>query len=371
MAVTAPSVPTQKEKAASQASSSGKAAVPLKRFTAAAREHVEKIFDVSAQISASAKQFPTEDISAFGFLRSVLIRVDATGGTGTVAVMQPDAPFSVIGSFEIDDTNGQPFYGPVSGYDGYLIAKWLSPRPSDPKLAANGYVAPSTDGNFSFQFRLPVEITPRDGLGALSNLNSSATYKVKLTMADTSLVYSTNPTTLPTVRFQAYAEEWTEPLATDLSGNPVEQAPPALGVTQEFSTQDIAVNAGSFNPRLTRMGNTIRSWLFVTRDPATGVRSDLMCDPVQYTLDSKELSTQPLYVTAQYMAERYPDGYTRDAGVYLLDFAHDFDGRVGDELRDQWLATTTGTRFELRGSNWSACTLHVITNDVLGYSGQA
>lgn len=369
MTVTAPAVPTQKEKAADQAK--GKAPVPLKRFTAAAREHVEQVFDVEAQISAAAKQFPTADVSAFGYLRAILLRVDATGGTGAVAVMQPDAPFSVVGSIEIDDTNGQPFYGPVSGYDAYLIAKWLSPRPSDPKLASNGFSAPTTAGNFSFQLRLPIEITPRDGLGSLSNLNASATYKVKLTMADSSLVYSTVPTTLPTVRFQAFAEEWTEPLSTDLAGNPVEQAPPALGVTQEFSTQDIAVNAGAFNPRLTRMGNTIRAWLFVTRDPATGARSDLMTDPVTFMLDNKELSTQAKFVTAQYMAERYPDDYTRDSGVYLLDFAHDFDGRVGDELRDQWLATTTGTRFELRGSAWSACTLHVITNDVLGYSGQA
>lgn len=369
MAVANPSVATQKEKAADQAK--GKAPVPLKRFTAAAREHVEQVFDVQNTIASSGQNFASQPIPAFGYLRALVLRVDATGGTGTVAVMQPDAPWSVVGSFEVDDTNGQPFYGPVSGYDMYLIAKWLQPRPSDPTLAGNGYSAPTTAGNFGFQLRVPVEITPRDGLGSLSNMNSSAAYMIKLSLADTSLVYSTNPTTLPTVRFRCYAEEWTEPLSTDLQGNPVEQAPPALGVTQEFSTQDIPVNAGSANPRLTRVGNTFRSLLFVTRNPTTGARSDLLADPVTYMLDSKELATVPAFLTTQYMAERYPEGYARDTGCYLLDFAHDFDGRVGDELRDQWLATTTGTRFELRGTNWSACTLHVITNDVLGYSGQA
>jgi hypothetical protein len=356
-------------KASDKATQPAKAAVPLVHFTKVAREHTEDVFDSAKLITAAQQNLGTFEIPAFGFLRSLVLKVDATGGTGTVAVMQPDAPFNAIASLEIDDTNGQPFYGPVSGYDAYLIHKWLSPIPNDPK-ASPSYVAPSTAGNFSFLLRLPIEITPRDALGAMSNLNSAATYKVKVAIADSASIYSTVPTTLPTLRVRCWAEEWTEPLSTDQMGNPAEQAPPALGVTQEFSTQDIAVNAGSFNPRLTRMGNTIRAWLFKTVDN-TGARTDAIWpDPVNVQFDTRSLMNLHRDLLVQYMAERYPKTYTRDTGVYLLDFAHDFDGEVGDELRDQWLQTTTGSRVELLGANWGAGTLHVITNDVLSFAGQ-
>lgn len=365
MAVIAPPAAKQQDKARDP----HKAAVPLVHFTKVAKEHTEDVFDVSKVFTTAQQNLGTFEVPAFGFLRALILKVDATGGTGTVAVYQGDAPFNAIASLEVDDTNGQPFYGPVSGYDAYLIHKWLSPVPSDPK-ASPVYVAPTTAGNFSYLLRLPIEISPRDGLGSLSNLNSAATYKVKVIMADQGTVYSTVPTTLPTLRVRCWAEEWTEPLSTDQLGNPAEQAPPALGVTQEFSTQDIAVNAGSFNPRLTRMGNTIRNWLLVTRDN-TGTRQDnILADPINLMFDTRSLKNLHQDHLKQAMFERSPINYSRDTGVYLIDFCHDFDGAIGMELRDLWLQTTPGSRVELWGSNWGAGTLHVITNDVLSFAGQ-
>jgi hypothetical protein len=57
-----------------------------------------------------------------------------------------------------------------------------------------------------------------------------------------------------------------------------------------------------------------------------------------------------------------------DKGVYVEDYCHDFDGKLGAELRDQYLGTTQSTRYELTGSFDGAGTLTVITNDVAAAS---
>ena len=54
----------------------------------------------------------------------------------------------------------------------------------------------------------------------------------------------------------------------------------------------------------------------------------------------------------------------RGEGVWLEDFAHEFDGKIGNELRDGWLGTVQSTRLELSGTFGSAGTLTILTNDV-------
>lgn len=367
MGVVTAAPPKQSEKEAQNTSQP----LPTIDFVAAADEHTEDVFDVTKTLTGSTQDLGTLDVPAFGYLRNIVLKVDATGGAGGNAVAQPDAPWSCLDSIEIDDTNGQPFYGPVSGYDAYLIHKWLSARPTAPQTYA-AYSAPSVNGNFAFLLRLPIEINPRTALGSLANMNSQATYKVKVRLAASTSVFSTVPTTLPSVRVRAWAEEWTEPLSTDPTGQAQATEPPSLGTTQEFTTTDITVNAGKGTPRLTRMGNTIRGWIFVTRDPNSAQRiSTAWPTDIDLMWDGRLLKHINLDLLNAYMIERYPEGYTLDTGVYVVDFAHDFDGRVGAELADGYLPTSTGSRIEVQGTYGAACTLHVITDDVLGFSGSA
>jgi hypothetical protein len=53
-----------------------------------------------------------------------------------------------------------------------------------------------------------------------------------------------------------------------------------------------------------------------------------------------------------------------DNGVYVYDFAHEFDGTIGHENRDLWLPTLGSTRLEIQGSFTTAGVLTVLTNDV-------
>ena len=50
--------------------------------------------------------------------------------------------------------------------------------------------------------------------------------------------------------------------------------------------------------------------------------------------------------------------------MFPYEFCHEFDGHVGNELRDGWLPTVQSTRLEIVGSFANAGALDIITNDV-------
>lgn len=341
------------------------APVPLNPFVRGAYEHVEPVaLDVSTSADqASSVLLGQVDVPAFGFLRSLLVLVEATGGSGTAAVYQEDAPWSAIGEIALSDVNGAPIVGPITGYELYLISKYGGYVGASDPTRNPVYVAPATSGNFAFALRIPVELSSRDALGALPNQNASATYKLRVTQAARTAIYSTNPTSFPTVRVRAWLEAWSQPAPTDLMGRPNAQTPPALGTTQFWSKQVFNIASGQNTVRLQRVGNMIRQQVLVFRTTAPARSGSNMPDPIQLYLDSKLLLNQGRFVQQQYMAERYISA-TLDTGVTVFDHAHDFDGLVGGEMRDQWLATTQASRLEFQGSFGAAGTLTVLTNDV-------
>lgn len=372
--VTAPQAPAQTPPNQS-------AAALVVPFTRAAKEHLEQFVDVTQQLDASSHALQPIDVPAYGFMRGIFLQVSASGGasTGTVAVTE-DSPFDVLQEVSVVDVNGAPIVGPLSGYDLYLINKWSGVEnrggPSaDPK---NGeYSAPATganaSGNFSFVLRVPIEISLRDALGSLANQNASSTFKLKLTIAPASSVYSTAPTTLPAIRVQATLDAWTQPNGTDLQGNPNATMPPAHGTTAYWSKTTFNLAAGFSATRLPRVGNWIRELIFIYRDTA-GSRANgetNFMDPASIYWDSRLLKSYTKTLWRQSM--RRKSGYYTgandavaglDNGVFVEDYCHEFDGRIGAELRDGWLPTVQSTRLELSGSMASAGTLTVITNDV-------
>lgn len=353
-----------------------KAAVMPQPFTRAAKEHQEPMTDVSQALGSSSVSMGPYDVPAYGYMRGIWLWVQATGGAGTATVAtKEDAPFNVISEIALIDVNGANVIGPINGYDLYLANKWLGFNLGDPKL--NGmYSAPATganaSGNFGFLLYLPVEISQRDGLGSLPNANAASTYKVRITLAAGSDVYSTAPTTLPTVRIRTWLDAWTQPNATDLRGNANATQPPAMGTTQYLSKTTKTMSAGFQQPRMDRVGSYIRHLLFIYRD-SNGSRSagdTAFPTDVSMFWDSKNLFTRNKALWRSQMVRR--TGYTGaaeaaggvDNGVWLEDFAHEFDGRIGNELRDGWLGTVQSTRLELSGTFGSAGTLTIMTNDV-------
>lgn len=365
---------------AEQPKDKSKAAALVVPFTRAAKEHIEAFVDVPNLLTATTVQLGPYDVPAYGYMRHLVITVDASGGVGggaTVAAAE-DAPWSSIQEIALLDVNGAPIIGPFSGYDLFLLNKYggygnPSPDPRQSPYFSAVATGVGASGNFRFLLRVPVEVSARDGLGALPNQNAASTYKLRITQAPSSLVYTTAPaTTLPTIRIRAHLEAWTQPTATDLRGNSNAQQPPAVGTTSYWSKTIINVPSGQQTIRLPRVGNYIRNLMFVYRDGAgsRATGAGLFPDPAVTMWDTKILESLPRDVWRHYMQQRYDFTAAAEAargldnGVFVRDFMHDFDGRAGYELRDGWLPTVQSTRLELQGNFTGAGVLTVLTNDV-------
>lgn len=338
-------------------------------FVRAATAVTEGAFhDKTSTLSASSStQVSDQDVPAFGYLRAILLRVTASGGSGsgTPAVADEDAPFNVLADVTLNDVNGRSLIGPLSGFDLYLANKWGGYAYATDAKNAPGYVAVDTDGDFDFILRLPVEVSLRDGLGSLPNQNSGATYKLGYSIAAADDLYATSPVpTLPSVRVRAYAEFWSPVEPVDPRGMPNMTEPPAVGTTQHWTKATPNVVASSENRiRMTRVGNMIRSLILVLRDNAGDRLDSGFPDALRVEWDQRNLHVFSRDILQQQMWEQ--SGADLDLGVLVLPFSSDLDGKIGMEMRDQWLATTEATRLEIVGSfGAGASQLQVLTNDI-------
>lgn len=346
------------------------AAPRLAPFTRGALKHREPFLDVSATATANGSAITSQDVPSFGYLRGIWIMVNATGGTGSAAVVKEDAPWSAISNIVLSDVNGAQIVGPVDGYDLFLINLVGGYLGADPRLTA-AYAAVGTDGNFKFLLWLPVEISERDALGAMANQNAASSYKFSCAYGITTNIYSTNPTGIPAVRVRLWLDAWSQPTPTDLQGNPQAEVPPAFGTTQFWTRAQFNLNSGDQTVRLTRMGNVIRALIFVFRTTTPARSTTNFPDPARLQLEGRIVENigrdlwrflgyeQSIMTIAEGDATNpFP------TGVIAYNFDTDLAGKAGNEMRDLWLPTSQATRLELVGNFGAAGTLTVITNDV-------
>ncbi len=348
---------------------SGSAPVAVVPFIRASAEHREPCgIDVTRALTTSDQDLGVFDIPAYGYIRALTILVEGTGGTGTVATAAQDGPFNAIKNISFSEPNGATIANFNSGFDLYLAQKWGGYRNYADARALPTYKAIDAAGNFSFQLRIPIEISSRDGLGSLPNQNAAATFKLRLSLAKLSEVFANVPTGAPNVRVQVFLEAWDQP-ESQVAGRANQTTPPAMNTTQFWSSQSYNVNAGNQTVKLTRVGNYVRNLYFVFRNQS-GQRTAQIPDLTTLYLDTRPLDIWSRALWDSQMAERTgyiaakdaPNGL--DTGVYVYDFTHEFDGGLGQENRDLWLPTLGSTRLELTGTFPAAGTLTVLTNDV-------
>lgn len=346
-------------------------------FTRASHEHIEPMQDVTQALNATSTALGPYDVPAYGYLRNIILDVQATGGAGAGVTTKEDAPWSVISEVAIIDVNGAPVVGPFSGHDLMLVNKYGGySYASDPRQSPMYSAVGATGGNFRFMLRVPVEISAREGLGALPNANAASTWKLRITLNPANQVYNVAPTTLPNIRIRMHLDAWSQPAQTDLKGNTTAQQPPAIGTTSYWSKTTMPVSAGYNTLRLPRMGSLIRELIFVYRDSAgsRSVGDTAFPDTPSIYWDTRLLKTYQRDLWKHEMFRK--TGFSAaaeaanglDSGVFVEDYCHDFDGKLGGELRDQYLGTTQSTRYELTGTFSAAGTLTVITNDVAAAS---
>lgn len=364
------------------APSGSQAVAPVVPFIRASAEHREPAgIDVSRAMTAADQDLGVFDIPAYGYVRSIVLLVQATGGAGTAVTAAEDGPWNAIKNIALTEPNGATIAQFNSGYDLMVANKFGGYRHvlgSDPRASVVFSGVGSTTGNFAFLVRIPVELNFRDGLGSLPNQNAAATFKLRITQAASTSVYGTVPTTLPTVRVRAFLEAWDQP-ETQTAGQANQVTPPAMNTTQFWSSQVYNLNAGSQTIRLTRVGNYLRNLVFILRRGGTSrANGDAdWADPLTIYLDTRPLDIVERNNAKQQMFERGGYGAALgttipandsamglENGVFVYDFMHEFDGTYGHENRDLWLPTLGSTRLELQGSFGNSGTLTVLTNDV-------
>lgn len=329
-------------------------------FTASAHEHTEPAATLTVVQTAAVQNLNPIDVPAYGYLRHLVIEIVATGGTGGTAAA--DAPWNILQSVSLQDVNGANIVGPIDGYALY-IANLLGGYAFN-NNPANLPSFVGTAPNPALQLRIPVEISARDGLGALANQNSAANYKLSLAINSTAAVYSVAPAPLPTYTIKVWLEAWTVPAAQNTKGNPQAQYPPLLGTGQFWSTMTRTTLAGSNTVQLTRVGNLIRNVALIARD-ASGVRQDtVMMDPIQFNWDGNQIHNASLRYFKNMLFEKVGGAFTYPAGVIALPFSHGLTGKMGNESPDLWLPSSQASRLEFVGTSAVAGSIQVVTNEV-------
>lgn len=295
----------------------------------------------------------------------------------TVALTDNNAPFSIIDTITLEDTNSKPIVGPWNGYDLYLANKYGGyTRSTDPKQSPNFNVDTGTGSPITINFvlRIPVELVARDALGALPNKSGTNKFKVRIRVAAAATVYSTAPSASVSARFRMVQEDWWEPDEHDLKGRPLAQNPPALGTTQYWTKGVYSINSGDQRVQVQQgLGYLLRNLVFInytTSTTRTSTSDGNWPDPFTLQFESnvlfdrlRKLWREAIYRSFGFSAT-VETANGRDYSVYPLPFNMDFSHAPGEETRRGYLATADASRLEVRGNFGAAANFAVLANYV-------
>lgn len=345
------------------------------------------VYDNTVSTLAGTQTLPLYSIPANGFLNDVfLYAVGTTSANAATVAFSANGPWNVIDSITFNDIGNSPIIGPIDGWTLMIINKFGGYAFSDDPKASPIYSATtgsgSTGGSFAFVLRIPIELCPRDGLGSLPNKYAQTPFTIKVTVAATTTVYSTAPTTAPSVRFRMTPVSYWEPAQNDSAGNPLADNPPSVDTTAFWNMTPYTVNSGAMAPQLTSsVGYPIRNLIFILADSSQSRsqgESDFP-DPFQLKINNNIIVNRVKALWQTYIAQDF--GYTgavgdtvncKDNGVYPLSFCKDFYPKPGWESRRGYLPTSDGMRFQALGTigGSGSHTLSVLTN-YIGIGGGA
>lgn len=365
-----------------------KAAPPPRPFRVGVQSHEEVNYDQTLTQTASTQDYPVFELPPQGFLRGVYLQFEgfSTNSAATVAYAtgQLDAPFNIIDTIVLEDTNSKPLVGPFGGYDLYLVNKYggysfgFDPK-QFPEFEAD---AGTGDIDIKFILRIPVELVNRDALGALPNKSGTNKFRIKVRLAAIATVFGTAPTEALSCRLRMIPENWWEPDAQDIKGRPLQQSPPAAQTTQYWTKGTYNQSSGDQRIQVQQgLGYLIRNYIFVNRttgalrssaqdllfpDPATlQFEANVVFDRLRmqwwYQIFNKWNLNVPVATSDAVAAT---GGGGRDYCVYPLPFTDDFGLIPGAEVRRGYLATSDGSRMEFRGNFGGATNFEVIANYV-------
>jgi hypothetical protein len=330
-------------------------------------------------LTTTSIELPDYQLGPTNLLRGIDIEVVATasGNSATVA-FNGDMPLGILSTVNFQDSGGNSIVGSfdsytlsmIMKYGGYAPGTLGDPRQSVIYSATTG--SGGSGGSFTVTFRVPVEFIARTGAGSLVNQTTQSPLTLSLTLTTEALVYSTSPTSAPSVVVSVDLLGYWK--GSNAAANP---APKAAGTTQYWNRSSIQALSGAsdfYAPQI-GIGNPIR--MFLWENYATGGARSSADFPSPLTVNYKgNLLFNMTYNQWKNQMTRWfgvtgataDTGPGLDTGVFAFPFNTDFGKDVGSELMLSYLNTEVGDAIEFVGSWNASSTLYHVVN-YLGVNG--
>lgn len=353
------------------------------RFPVASRP--QRRFSATQTVSNlnGSTSFQPIALPATGFVRkvSMLFTVSATSASAG-AVVAGDGPWNLISGITLTDATGQPIYQPVSGYNLYLLNKYLPsgveatnlPRAwQNPHLGPEyAFASTATTGTAVFRLDLDLEQDTNTGYGCIPNLDSNASLQLKIDVAPITAAFSGTTMSAATVTVRVDQHYWA-PVGDTTGGVPNMTTPVGFGDFVETRYETQSVNGGSENTvNLTNRGGLIKGLIAVSRN--AGVRTAFPTGNNVGVLFDNNAIDEGILVSSQQDLLRRTYGYMGadiatsyapltpgvlpglDNGVMVWNESALSGGR------DSWLSTRVGTLLQLKVTPGASATqLEIIT----------
>lgn len=332
---------------------------------------------------AGATSFQVVQLAATGWVRRIRLFFSFSGACASAGtVVAGDGPFNLISNVTLTDATGQPIFQPVSGYQLYLINKFLPagstdtniPRPyANPQLSPE-YAFSATGTTFTAAFRLDLEFEQDSftGYGCIPNLDSNASLQLKVDVAVYTVAFTGTTVSAANLSMRVSQEYWA-PVGGSLGGAPVDVAPPGAGdyVETRYETQTVSASAENL-VTLTNRGGLVKGIILVSR--AAGTRTAITAASNLGVLLDNQPINEGVPIEEHYDTVRRAHGYFGadlttsyaaltagvmsglDRGVVPIPFFAMAGGR------DTWLNTRVGSLLQAKVTpGASATTLEIIT----------
>jgi hypothetical protein len=336
-------------------------------------------YSTSFTPGASTTELGNYTPSSNYLIRGIYIQVSATASGNEVSnvAFNNDMPLGIFSTVEFNDTGGNPVIGPFDSYTLAMVNKYGGyqtngdPRNSAVYSATTG--SGTSAGSFAEVLFVPIEAVTRTGMGSLMNTSSDSTYTLQLTGCTSAALYSTAPTTIPTVNVKCFLSGWWKGQNSNAS-----PTPRLVGSTQYHvrGTYNSLDGAEQFQVKQ-GLGQAIRTVYLLNYDVSSGNRSSSdFPDPFQIIYKGTNLVNWSRNLWQDQMSRQW--GFSNatfdaanglDTRVFVYSFATDFTNKPGDELGSSYLLTAQGDMMQYVGSWNGNSKLFVVVNYMASITG--
>ncbi len=345
------------------------------RFTVASRPQRRFSNRQTVNVANGGTSFAPIPLPATGLVRKIALLFEFSGTAASAgALAAGDGPFNLVSGITLTDATGQSITQPISGYNLYLVNKYLgfgnrfNDPFNDPRIGPE-YAYSATATAFTAKFRLVIDLEQdaSTGYGSIPNLDANASLQLKIDAAPYTVAFAGTGVSAATLSVTVDQHYWA-PVGSTTNGVPNQQYPPGFGdfLETRYETQTVSAAAENTIP-VNNRGGLVKGILLVSRNAGVrtafqpgsqvgvvydnnavdeGIRLDAWQDDIRrsYGYTGTDVGTAMTPLTAGTLPGI-------DTGVIPIPF-----GKFGKDVRDTWLSTRVGTLLQVKATPGAGAT---------------